>query len=199
MIKLKSTLLLAFLFLATTILGEDLVNYSYKESRIKSKVLNQSNSKNKKVCYIYVNINGNTKWRKYKHKLNTTIRNNQQNCKKYVIYKVIKNVHANYYSTSASNSSDKDYKINLGAIVEENSNIDIQIYTIVKNSKLNSGFLEQKANTGIVNSSNSVDGVNYNVHSSIEGSEVGQQSFMSEVGLNVAKDFLKKDQDNPLD
>jgi len=196
---MKFNLLTIFLFLTSTLLGEDLVNYSYKESRIKSKVLNQTNSKNKKTCYIYVNINGNTKWRKYKHKLNTTIRNNQNNCKKYVIYKVIKNVHANYYSTNASNSSNKDYKINLGAIVEENSNIDIKIYTIVKNSKLNSGFLEQKANTGIINNSNSIDGVNYKVHSNIEKSEVGQQGFMSEVGLDIAKKFLKKDKDNPLD
>jgi len=195
---MKIKFLFLFLFLSSILFSEDLVNYSYMQSRIKSKVRNKLNSKNKKVCYIYVNINGNREWRKYKNKLNTTIRKNQHMCKRYVIYKVVKNVHTSYFRSSASNSSNKNYKINLGAIVEENSNIDIQIYTIIKNSKLNSGFSEQKVNTGIVNSSNDIDGVRYKVHSNIKSSEVGQQSFMSKVGLNMAKKFLKEDRDSPL-
>ena len=84
-------------------------------------------------------------------------------------------------------------------IVEENSNIDIKIYTIVKNSKLNNGFSEQKVNTGIVDNSNDIDNVKYDVHSKIDNSEVGQQDYMSEVGLNAAKDFLTKDKDSPFD
>ena len=198
MIKIISV---CFILLTSSIFAEDLVNYSYQQSMIKAKAkkMNKSNSSKRRTCYIYVNINGNRDWKKYKHKLNTNIRNNRSNCKNYVIYKVIKNVNTNSYRTSAKNSSDKDYKINLGAIVEENSNIDIKIYTIVKNSKLNNGFSEQKVNTGIVDNSNDIDNVKYDVHSKIDNSEVGQQDYMSEVGLNAAKDFLTKDKDSPFD
>ncbi len=195
---IKSFFIISILFFSF-LHGEDLVNYSYQQSRIKTKAKQMHKShKTRQICYIYVNINGNREWRRYKDRLNTTIRNNQNSCKKYIIYKIVQNVHTNSYRTGASNSSNKDYKINLGAIVEENANIDIQIFTIVKNSKIRNGFFEQNVNTGIVNSSNNIEDTKYDVHSNVQNSKIGQQDYLSEKGLNIAVDFLKKDKDDPL-
>ncbi len=191
--------LLIFVFILSSLHAEDLVNYSYQQSRIKTKAKHVYKSrKTRRICYIYVNINGNREWRRYKDRLNTTIRNNQNSCKKYVIYKIVQNVHTNFYRTNASNTSNKDYKINLGAIVKENADIDIQIFTIVKNSKIRNGFSEQNVNTGIVNTSNNIDNTKYDVHSNVQNSKIGQQDYLSEKGLNIAVDFLKRDKDDPL-
>lgn len=188
-----------FIFIISSLSAEDFqVNYSYQKAKIKVRAKQNNNRNSRNTCYIYVDINGNKDWRKYKHELNTNIRNTKSKCKKYMIYKVINNVKANFYRTNASNNLNTEYKINLGAIVEENADVDIQIYTIVKNSKLNSGMFEQKVNTGIVNKSSDIDGVNYNVNSSIDNSTVGQQNYFSEKGLNMAKEFMDKDEDSPF-
>jgi hypothetical protein len=172
------------------------MNNSYNQSRIKS--LAKKNTRRGKTCYIYVDINGNRDWRKYHNRLNTKIRNNTK-CKKFIIYKIIQNVKT-YRRFGNSNNNNGEYKINLGAIVKENANVDITIYTVVKNSTLKEGtFSEQKVNTGIViEGSDDIYNKKYKSYTNIKNSKIGKQNVLEEYGLEMVKDFLKNDKDNPL-
>lgn len=190
--------------LLTTLYAEDLgmVNLNYQKSKIKSKA-KKSSSKDK-ICYQYVEIRDTKQWNKRKNELNTYIRNNKSKCKKYIIYKEVRNVDTTSYNANASNNSG-EYKINIGVILkEENPDVDIELYTQVKNSKLKeNGIVEMKANIGSVIVENDSDDVDINNHditavSNIEHSEVGQQDMISEYGLNKITDFLKEDKDDPF-
>jgi hypothetical protein len=171
-------------------------NNSYTQSRIKS--LAKKNVKHGKTCYIYVDINGNRDWRRYYNRLNTRIKNDT-NCKKFIIYKIIQNVNT-YRRYGNSNNNNGTYKINLGAIVEENANVDITIHTVVKNSTLKEGvFSGQKVNTGIViEGNNEVNNKDYKSYTNIKNSKIGKQNMLEEYGLEVVKDYLNNDKDNPL-
>lgn len=197
--KIFFTLFLIYSFLYSEDLG--LLNSNYKQMRIKS--LAKKQSSNKRVCYIYINIDGKRDWNKYKNQLNTQIQDNRSRCKKYVIYKKIKNVKTNNWRTSdAKNNHSSEYKINLGVIIKENANVDIELYTTVENSSIQNGFFEQKANTGILVKSDdndiNTDNKNYKVNSTIENSNVGQNNFLIQKGIDMTSDFLKKDPNDPF-
>ncbi|MEA2110925.1 MAG: hypothetical protein U9P71_02635 [Campylobacterota bacterium] len=199
MIKLTLILLL----LLQTLYSEDFgsVNSNYKQVRIKSKA--KKHSSNSRICNVYIEIDGNNDWNEHKNKLHEDINECSPKTKKYVIYKIIKNVNTDWRRTSANNSSDCEFDINLGIFVDQNSDIDIEIHTVVKNSTLKDGYSKQKTNTGVVTKSSSgygnfTDGAEYKSNTIIQNSEVGNNGFVEEIGMDMAKDFLQNDSDNPL-
>ena len=187
-----------------TLYAEDLggINLNYQKSRIKAKA-KKSSSKDK-VCYQYVEVSNTREWKKRKDELNTYIKNNKNRCKKYIIYKEVKNVDTRGFNSNASNNNRGNFDINLGVILEENPTVDIEIYTQVKNSHLKgNGVFEKKANVGSIvveNNDEDIDIENKNLKavSNIEHSEVGQLGVANEYGLNKAKDFLTKDKNDPF-
>jgi len=187
-----------------TLYAEDLggVNLNYQKSRIKAKAENSSSKD--KICYEYVEITNTRDWNKRKEELNTYIQNNKNRCKKYIIYKEVRNVDTRGFNSNASNNSQGDFDINLGVILEENPDVDIEIYTQVKNSHLKeNGVFEMKANVGSIIVENNNEDVNIENRdlkavSNIENSEVGQLGIATEYGLNKAKEFLTKDKDDPF-
>jgi len=187
-----------------TLYAEDLggANLNYQKSRIKAKAENSSSKD--KICYEYVEITNTRDWNKRKEELNTYIQNNKNRCKKYIIYKEVRNVDTRGFNSNASNNSQGDFDINLGVILEENPDVDIEIYTQVKNSHLKeNGVFEMKANVGSIIVENNNEDVNIENRdlkavSNIENSEVGQLGIATEYGLNKAKEFLTKDKDDPF-
>jgi len=187
-----------------TLYAEDLggVNLNYQKSRIKAKAENSSSKD--KICYEYVEITNTRDWNKRKEELNTYIQNNKNRCKKYIIYKEVRNVDTRGFNSNASNNSQGDFDINLGVILEENPDVDIEIYTQVKNSHLKeNGVFEMKANVGSIIVENNNEDVNIENRdlkavSNIENSEVGQLGIATEYGLNKVKGFLTKDKDDPF-
>lgn len=183
--------------------AEDLggINLSYQKARIKAKA--EKSSARDRICYQYVEITNTREWNKRKDELNTYIRNNRSRCKKYIIYKEVRNVDTRSFYSNASNHRG-EYDINIGVILEENPDVDIEIYTQVKNSHLKeNGIFEMKANIGSIvveNGDENVEIENRDLKavSKIENSEVGQLDMATEYGLNKAKEFLKKDKDDPF-
>ena len=184
--------------------AEDLggINLNYQKSRIKAKA--EKSSSKDKICYEYVEITNTREWNKRKDELNTYIQNNKNRCKKYIIYKEVRNVDTRGFNSNASNNNRGDFDINLGVILEENPNVDIEIYTQVKNSHLKgNGVFEIKANVGSIIVENNNEDVNIENRdlkavSNIENSEAGQLNMASEYGLNKAKEFLTKDENDPF-
>ena len=193
-------LLFIFLFVSLCLQAIDLsmANNSYKKARIKTKA--QKGVSTRGICYIYVNINGNRAWKERKDAINLDIRNNRSRCRKYIIYKVIQNVHTHWYNgVQSRNSNNSKYAINLGAILEENSDVDISIQTIVKNSNISRGFGAQEVNTGIVSKGDtSMDNREYNVNTTVSNSRIGKKDEMTEFGLRGFQDFLEHDNDSPF-
>jgi len=190
--------------LITILSAEDLgmVNLNYQKSRIKIKA--ENSSPKDRICHKYVEITNTKEWNKKKDELNTYIRNTESRCKKYIIYKEVRNVDTTGFNANASNSVG-EYEINIGVILQEdNPDVDIEVYTQVKNSKLKeNGVFEMKANVGSVIIENDsddiyIDNQDITAVSNIEHSEVGQLDVISEYGLNEAKDFLTKDSDDPF-
>jgi len=201
---MKKLQLMLMVTMLSTLYSEDLgsVNLNYEKARIKAKA--EQSSSTDRICYQYVEITNTREWNKRKDELNTYIQNNKNRCKKYIIYKEIKNVDTRGFKSNASNNNQGDFDINLGVILEENPNVDIEIYTQVKNSYLQeNGIFGMKANIGSIvvkNSDEDVDIENRDLKavSNIENSEVGQLGMATEYGLNKAKDFLTKDKDDPF-
>jgi len=201
---MKKLQLILILSMLNTLYAEDLggVNLNYQKSRIKAKAENSSSKD--KICYEYVEITNTRDWNKRKEELNTYIQNNKNRCKKYIIYKEVRNVDTRGFNSNASNNSQGDFDINLGVILEENPDVDIEIYTQVKNSHLKeNGVFEMKANVGSIIVENNNEDVNIENRdlkavSNIENSEVGQLGIATEYGLNKAKEFLTKDKDDPF-
>jgi len=201
---MKSLKIYLFISLITVLYAEDLggINLNYQKSRIKAKA--KKSSSRDRVCYQYVEITNTREWNKRKDELNTYIQNNKNRCKKYIIYKEIKNVDTRGFNSNASNNNRGDYDINLGVILEENPNVDIEIYTQVKNSHLKeNGILEMKANVGSIvveNNDEDIDIENRDLKavSNIENSEVGQLDIATKYGLDKAEEFLTKDKDDPF-
>lgn len=184
--------------------AEDLgmVNLNYQKSRIKAKAKHASSKDT--VCYKYVEITNTKEWNNRKDELNTYIQNNENKCKKYIIYNEVRNVDTTGFNANASNNSG-EYEINIGVMLKEaNPDVDIEVYTQVKNSKLKeNGVFEMKANVGSViveNSNDDIDVDNQDITaiSNIEHSEVGQLDIATEYGLNKAKEFLTKDENDPF-
>jgi len=179
-----------------------MVNLNYQKSRIKSKA--EHSSSKDRVCYQYVEISSTKEWNRRKDELNTYIQKNKNRCRKYIIYKEVRNVDTRGFSSSASNNNRGKYDINLGVILDENPDVDIEIYTQVKNSHLKeNGIFKMKANIGSIvveNNNEDIDIENRDLKavSNIEHSEVGQLDIVSEYGLNKAKEFLEKDSDDPF-
>ncbi len=178
-------------------------NLNYQKSRIKSKAKHSKSTD--RVCYQYVEITSTKEWNKRKDELNTYIRNNKNRCKKYIIYKEVRNVHTkNHFGSDASNNNKGDYKINIGVIMEENPEVDIEIYTQVKNSTLQDRtlFSDKKANVGsvVIETDDDIDLDNSEIKavSNIEDSQVGNLDVFSEFGLNETEKFLKEDKDDPF-
>jgi hypothetical protein len=200
---MKSIKIALLLSLCACLYAESLgsVNLDYEKSRIKKKAENASS--NNKVCYQYVEISGKQEWERRKDELNTYIRNNSSSCKKYVIYKEVRNVNTRGSSSSASNNSQGDYDINIGVIMEENPEVDITIYTQVKNSTLQDGRnTHQKANVGgvVVETDEDIDLENIEITaiSNVENSEIGELDMAEEYELDSAEKFLKEDKDDPF-
>ncbi|HIP26666.1 MAG TPA: hypothetical protein EYG80_03320 [Flavobacteriaceae bacterium] len=201
---MKKLQLILILSMLNTLYAEDLggANLNYQKSRIKAKAENSSSKD--KICYEYVEITNTRDWNKRKEELNTYIQNNKNRCKKYIIYKEVRNVDTRGFNSNASNNSQGDFDINLGVILEENPDVDIEIYTQVKNSHLKeNGVFEMKANVGSIIVENNNEDVNIENRdlkavSNIENSEVGQLGIATEYGLNKAKEFLTKDKDDPF-
>jgi len=200
---MKSLKVYLLISLISIVSAEDLgiINLNYQKSRIKAKAQNSSSQDG--TCIKYVEIKNTREWNEKKDELNTYIENNSK-CKKYIIYNEIRNVDTTGFNANASNSNG-EYEINLGVIMQKNHpNIDIQVYTKVVNSKLReNGILEMKANVGSViieNDGDDIDEDNLDITavSSILNSEIGQLDIASEYGLNKAKEFLTKDNDDPF-
>jgi len=190
--------------LISSLLAEDLgsINLNYQKSRIKAKAENTSSKD--KICYQYAEITNTKEWNKRKDELNTYIQENKSKCRKYIIYKEVRNVDTRGFNSNAGNNNRGDYEINIGVILEENPNVDIEIYTQVKNSHLKeNGVFEMKANVGSIIVENDdedidIDNSDLKAVSNIENSEVGQLDMATKYGLNKAKDFLTKDEDDPF-
>jgi hypothetical protein len=182
--------------------AEDLVstNLSYQKSRIKAKA--KKSSTNDNICYEYVEISNTREWNKRKDELNTYIQNNKNKCKKYIIYKEVRNVNT---GNAINNESGSKYEINLGVILEENPDVDIEIYTKIKNSTLQNSydFTERKANIGSIIVENSDDDIDIDNRklkavAHIENSKIGQLNMGTEYGLNKMEEFLEGDKDDPF-
>ncbi len=188
----------------SSLFAEDLgnINLNYQKSRIKVKAKNSSSKD--KICYQYVEITNTRDWNRRKDELNSYIQDNKNSCKKYIIYKEVRNVDTRGFNSSAGNNSRGDYEINIGVILEENPNVDIEIYTQVKNSHLKeNGVLEMKANIGSIIVENDdedidIENIDLKAVSNIENSEVGQLDMATKYGLDKASDFLTKDKDDPF-
>ena len=199
------------LFLTYSLYSENLgditlgdTNLNYQKARIKSKAKHSKSTD--RICYQYVEITSTREWNKRKDELNTYIRNNQDRCKKYIIYKEVRNVHTkDRLGSDASNNNKGDYKINIGVIMEENPEVDIEIYTQVKNSTLQDRtlFSDKKANVGgvVIETDEDIDFDDKEIKavSNVENSQIGNLDVFSEFGLNETKDFLKEDKDDPFD
>lgn len=189
--------ILIYLFLTLSLNAE---NLNYKQSRIKTK------AKNNHPCYIYVDIDGNKDWKHYKKELNTVL-DGETKCKKITIYKVIRNVHTTRYGyipkpDKSKNSDNGEFDINLGVIIK-NSNADVEVITVVKNSKIGGGFRGKKANTGIVTSTDEfgdvdVENKKYRSTTRIENSNVGTKNMIMQYGIRKGLDKLSKDFDSPF-
>jgi hypothetical protein len=108
----------------------------------------------------------------------------------------------NWRTSSAKNNGNNDYDINLGAIVRENANVDIELHTIVKNSKIQNGWKSQEANTGVVvnfNDNIDVEQSKYKVNTQVQNSQVGKKNFIEQKAIDMSVDFLKNDIDSPFD
>lgn len=188
----------------TAIYAEDLgtINLSYQKAQIKAKAKHSSH--NDRICYKYVEITNTKEWNEKKDELNTYIYNNQNKCKKYIIYNEVRNVDTRGFRSNAQNSNSKEFDINLGVILKDNPNVDITVYTQVKNSHLKeNGVLEMKANIGSIVTEDNDDDIDIENRelkavSNIENSEVGQLDIATEYVFNKAKDFLEKDNDDPF-
>lgn len=178
-------------------------NLNYQKSRIKSKAKHSKSTD--RICYQYVEITSTKEWNKRKDELNTYIRNNQDRCKKYIIYKEVRNVHTKDRLGSDATNNSGEYNINIGVIMEENPEVDIEIYTQVKNSTLQDRtlFSDKKANVGSVvietDEDIDIDNTEIKAISNIENSQVGNLDVFSEFGLNETEKFLKEDKDDPFD
>jgi hypothetical protein len=201
---MKNIKILLFVSICSILYAESLgsINLNYQKSRIKAKA--EKYSAKDRVCYQYVEITNTREWNRRKDELNTYIKNNRDRCKKYIIYKEVKNVNIkNRLGSSSSNNSGSEYTINIGVIMEENPEVDIEIYTQVKNSTLqNITFSTQKANIGsvIIEIDDEIDIENRKITaiSNVEDSQVGNLDVFSEYGLNKTKEFLKEDKDDPF-
>lgn len=175
-------------------------NLNYKQVRVKAK------SRSNHPCYIYVEVDGNQDWKRYKEELNTVL-NEKTKCKKITIYKIIKNVHTTRNGflpklDNSKNSSNGDFDINLGVIIK-NSNANVEVITVVKNSKVGGGFMEKKANTGIVTSRDEFGDIEaenkkYQSTTKIQNSNVGTKNMIMQYGLEKGIDMLSEDKDNPF-
>lgn len=182
------------------ILSLNAENLNYKQARVKAK------SQSSHPCYIYVDVNGNKDWDYYKQELNTVL-DEKNRCKKVTIYKIIKNVHTTRRGyipklDDSKNSSSDEFYINLGVIIK-NSNANVEVITVVKNSKIGGGVKEKKANTGIVTSKDEfgeIDAENkkYKSTTQIENSRVGTKNILIQYGLEKGIDMLSDDKDNPF-
>lgn len=188
----------------TNLSAEDLgtINLNYQKSRIKAKA--KDSSHNDKICYKYVEITNTREWNQKKDELNTYIENNHNKCKKYIIYNEVRNVDTRGFDSNAKNSNSNEFDINLGVIIKDNPDVDITVYTQVKNSHLKeNGISEMKANVGSIVVEDSGDEIEIENRelkavSNIEHSEIGQLNFITQYGLDKTKDFLEKDSDDPF-
>ncbi len=176
------------------------LNLEYEKSRIKKKA--ESSTSSDSVCYQYVEISSKAEWDIRKDELNTYIQNNKNNCKKYIIYKEVRNVNTKM-DFSRNKNNKEEYTFNIGVILEENPDMDITIYTQVKNSTLKkSGSSEEKANIGSVvlenNEDVDIEDTKITTVVNIENSEVGNVDVFEESGLNDTENFLEEDKDDPF-
>ncbi len=176
------------------------LNLEYEKSRIKKKA--ESSTSSDSVCYQYVEISSKAEWDKRKDELNTYIQNNKNNCKKYIIYKEVRNVNTKM-DFSRNKNNKEEYTFNIGVILEENPDIDITIYTQVKNSTLKkSTSSEEKANIGSVvlenNEDVDIEDTKITTVVNIENSEVGNVDVFEESGLSDTEKFLEEDKDDPF-
>lgn len=195
------------ILVSSLLFSEDLSNLisntNYQEVKVKIKAKSKSNSRE---CYIYIDINGNEDWEEKKEELNIEIGNKKSKCKKIIIYKSIQNVNtgSNWKLSGrySQNSQNKDYDLNLGVIIKENSDINIEMVTVVKNSKIGSGLSKQEANIGIIveNDDEDIDIDNQKLSTSaiIKNSNIGKENSIIQEAIDTGIDFIKNDKDDPF-
>ena len=152
---------------------------AYEQYRVKKKA-------KKNNCYIYVEIDGNSQWKKKKAELDTKIDAEAPFCNKITIMKIIKNVNI----TSCKRKTwDDIYALNIGTIIEENPGVDISVITDIQNSYINCGVLRSsKINIGThIKEGDSMS--DYENRVEIDDSSIGTGYIIDSVAKK-AKDFL---------
>jgi len=148
---------------------EDSSNISYDKSTVKHKA---KRTVRNSTCYYYIDIFGNKDWNKLKNTLNEVVEQNP-NCKKLIIYKIIKNVH-----TTERSQKLKGYDYNLGIIVRDLPNVEIETVTIVEHSDISTGFFKSNINSGVQIEENS----------NFFGKKINNKTIIKD--SNVGKNFL---------
>ncbi len=140
----------------------------------------------KNSCYIYVEIDGNSEWKKKRTELDTKIDSESPFCNKITIMKIIKNVDI---TSCKKKSWDDIYNLNIGTIIEENPGVDISVITEIKNSYINCGVLKSSmVNIGThIQEGDSMS--DYENRVDIDDSQIGTGYIVDSVAKK-AKDFL---------
>lgn len=116
----------------------EFTNEAFKKTTARHK--SKRTTEDSRQCYVYVEVDGNHDWRKFKDELNTMVDNSQ--CRTLTVYKLIKSVSVR--ERKPNNDSEFDY--NLGVIVRDLNKLrKIDVTTIVRNSRLRTG----KSNLGV--------------------------------------------------
>jgi len=154
------------ILLGLTLLNGDLSNPSFE--RVTAKHKSQKNSE----CNIFIEINNNNDWEKYKYELNTIFNKNTP-CKEILIYKSIKNV-----KIKDRNSKEKEFDLNIGTIIN-NPPYGLKIKTIIHfdNVDISSNSYRSKVNysTQIKKDTGYISNISIDNKTKINNSTIGKK------------------------
>ena len=125
-------LLLGF-FISNPPLYADLGDLVTKQ---RAKQQKESKMTNRNSCYEYLSINNNKEWESSFKELDTFIEKaTRKKCRKYVIYKVIKNV-----------DIVEKGKLNIGVTISEISDITLESHVVIQNSSIEADSITLQVN-----------------------------------------------------
>lgn len=102
----------------------------------RAKLQKDSKMTNKNSCYEYLSINNNKEWESSFKELDTFIEKaTRKKCRKYVIYKVIKNV-----------DIIEKGKLNIGVTISEISDITLESHVLIENSSIEADSIALQVN-----------------------------------------------------
>ena len=105
-------------------------------ARQRAKLQKDSKMTNKNSCYDYLSINNNKEWESSFKELDTFIEKaKKEKCRKYVIYKVIKNV-----------DIIEKAKLNIGVTISEISDITLESRVVIENSSIEADSITLQVN-----------------------------------------------------